>query len=87
MKSAELQEEISVDLFDRFCQPSFSTLPALFDDGLASALAQFRKFRHVFYHGYGFYMDWDRMREGIANINTVFTRFRKSLSDYVQVLP
>ncbi len=76
-----------VDLFKRFCFPSFSSLPTLFDDDLAAALAPFRKFRHVFYHGYGFYMDWDRMQEGIMSVGAVFTRFKTNLNSYLQSLP
>jgi len=76
-----------IELFKRFCLPSFLPLPALFDDDLASALAPFRKFRHVFYHGYGFYMDWDRMHEGITNVRAVFTHFNTKLNSFLQTLP
>lgn len=75
-----------VEIFKRFCFPSFSPFPALFDDSLAAALAPFRKFRHVFYHGYGFYMDWDRMQEGIMNVGAVFTQFKANLHHYLQSL-
>lgn len=40
-----------VDLFKRFCVPPFTPLPALLDEPLATAMASFRKFRHVVYHG------------------------------------
>ena len=46
-----------LDLFKRFCKPSFEPLPVLFDQALETALSSFRKFRHVFFHGYGFYME------------------------------
>jgi hypothetical protein len=46
-----------VDLFKRFCMPPYEPLPALLDEPLASALAPFRKFRHVVYHSYGFELD------------------------------
>ena len=75
-----------VDLFKRFCMPSYEPLPALFDEPLASALAPFRKFRHVVYHGYGFELDWSRMREGIERVESVFTQFKLVLSDYLQTL-
>ena len=42
-----------VDLFRRFCAPSFPPLPALFDASLATALAPYRRFRHVALHSYG----------------------------------
>lgn len=75
-----------VDLFKRFCMPPYEPLPALFDEPLASALAPFRKFRHVVYHGYGFELDWSRMREGIERVESVFTQFKLVLSDYLQTL-
>ncbi len=75
-----------VDLFKRFCAPTYEALPVLFDDSLALAMAPFRKFRHVVHHGYGFQLEWNRMQEGIANIEDVFTRFKSKLSAYLQTL-
>lgn len=71
------------DLFRRFCQPPYHTLPRLFDDQLASDIAPFRKFRHVVYHGYGFELDWNRMKEGLARIDDVFNRFKQKLNEYL----
>ena len=76
-----------VDLFKRFCSPPQEPpLPALLDDSLASALAPFRKFRHVVHHGYGFQLEWNRMAEGIAGVEDVFLRFKSRLLDYLQTL-
>lgn len=71
------------DLFRRFCQPPYQTLPRLFDDQLALDIAPFRKFRHVVYHGYGFELDWNRMKEGLAGIDDVFNRFKQKLNEYL----
>jgi len=73
-----------VELFKRFCSPLYSPLPALFDVSLASTLAPYRRFRHVVYHGYGFQLDWSRMREGIENVEEVFLRFKSRLADYLR---
>lgn len=75
-----------VDLFKRFCDPAYFPLPFFFDEGLESDLASFRKFRHVFFHGYGFYLDWSRMQEGVAQIEDVFERFKLNLNDYLATL-
>jgi hypothetical protein len=75
-----------VDLFQRFCSPSHPRLPTLFNETLASALAPFRRFRHVAFHSYGFQLDWSRMAEGIARVQGVFSRFKASLSDYLKTL-
>ena len=75
-----------LDLFKRFCKPSFEPLPVFFDQALETALSPFRKFRHVFFHGYGFYMEWDRMRDGIATVDEVFIRFEIKLQEFLQTL-
>ncbi len=75
-----------IELFRRFCSPPYLPLPLLLDDDLASALAPFRKFRHVVHHGYGFQIDWDRMKEGISQIEDVFFQIKSRLSDYLKSL-
>jgi hypothetical protein len=64
-----------IDLFKSFCEPPLYHLPVLFDGSSALALAPYRKFRHVVYHGYGFQLDWNRMKEGLENINAVYSQF------------
>jgi hypothetical protein len=75
-----------VDLFQRFCSPSYPGLPALFEKDLADDLAPYRRFRHVAFHSYGFQLDWLRMAEGLAGIQSVFTLFKARLSDYLLTL-
>lgn len=75
-----------VDLFKSFCSPPQEPLPGLLDGSLASALAPFRKFRHIVHHGYGFQLEWNRMAEGIAIVEDVFLRFKSRLLDYLQTL-
>lgn len=74
------------ELFRRFCSPSFNPLPVLFDDTLARSLAPYRKFRHFVYHSYGFQADWERMTEGIDNLEDVFGAFKVRLDVYVNTL-
>lgn len=75
-----------IDLFKSFCEPSRKPLPVLFDEMLALALSPFRKFRHVVYHGYGFQLDWSRMKEGLENIDSVYLRFKSAVLTYLQSL-
>jgi hypothetical protein len=75
-----------IELFRRFCSPPSLPLPLLFDETLASTIAPFRKFRHVVYHGYGFQIDWDRMKEGISQIEDVFIRIKSRVSDFLKSL-
>jgi hypothetical protein len=72
-----------VELFKRFCEPSGKPLPLLFDKTLSEDLAPYRKFRHVVHHGYGFQLDWDRMKEGIEKSHAVFARFKTSIDNFI----
>jgi mRNA interferase YafQ len=51
-----------------------------------AALAPFRKFRHVFFHGYGFHIEWDRMQEGVATVDEVLGRFKARLHEWRETL-
>lgn len=75
-----------MDVFKRFCAPSCAPLPELFDESLSSALAPFRRFRHVVYHSYGFQLEWERMKDGIVNIENVWVRFKTNLFNYLKNL-
>ena len=74
------------ELFKRFCSPPYHSLPLLFDEKLSAELAPYRKFRHVFHHGYGFQLDWDRMAEGIEKSQSVFKRFKTNIDNYFKTL-
>ena len=75
-----------IELFKRFCTPAYAPLPALFDAQLAMALAPFRKFRHVVYHGYAVELDWLRMHEGLDSVTEVWTQIQTCLTAYLGTL-
>ena len=75
-----------IELFKRFCEPPHSPLPALFDKKLAFELAPYRKFRHIVYHGYGFQLDWDRMKDGLEKIEDLFTHLKSLFFNYLNKL-
>ncbi|MBM4313660.1 MAG: hypothetical protein FJ122_07030 [Deltaproteobacteria bacterium] len=75
-----------IEFFRRFCERPSPPLPVLFDQSLTSDLAPYRKFRHIVHHGYGFQLDWERMEEGIRQVNDVYGRLKKKLEDYLQSL-
>jgi hypothetical protein len=64
------------ELFRCFCDPPKQPLPLLFDKKLTSALIPFRKFRHVVYHGYGFHIEWDRMKKGMEEVGNIFEQVK-----------
>jgi hypothetical protein len=75
-----------IEIFKRFCHPGYHPLPFLFEDDLASDLSTFRKFRHVVYHGYGFQLDWERMRDGLAVLEGVHIRLILTIAAYISSL-
>jgi hypothetical protein len=75
-----------VELFERFCNPPHAPLPMLFDEALSSRMAAYRKFRHVVHHGYGFHLEWRRMKEGVESLEDAFERFRVALERYTHHL-
>ncbi len=75
-----------LDLFDRFCHPSYRPLPCLFDEPLASDLSRFRRFRHLVRHGYSLHLDWSRMQKGVETASDVFQRFKESVYHFMETL-
>lgn len=72
-----------IETFKRFSAPGYLALPILFDDSLARALSPYRKFRHVVYHGYGFQLEWDRMKEGLDSLEGVHSRVKTAITGYL----
>lgn len=79
-------ESWHVELFRSFCSPTHSDLPQLFDQDLASALAPYRRFRHVAFHSYGFNLEWSRMVTGVENVKNIFEQIKSNISDYLRTL-
>lgn len=74
------------DLYKRFCLPGHPPLPVLFDDELSARISPFRRFRHVVHHGYGFQIEWDRMREGVIHAADVMAKFRECVQTHLATI-
>ena len=70
----------------RFCLPGHPLLPVLFDDELSARISPFRRFRHVVHHGYGFQIEWDRMREGVDRVADVMAKFRERVQAHLETI-
>jgi len=79
-------ENWHLDLFKRFCPPGQPPLPLLFDEALARQLGPFRRFRHVVHHGYGFQIEWDRMREGVEHVAEVLGAFHDRVEAHLKTI-
>ena len=75
-----------LELFKQFSPSTSEPFPSLFDDQLTKDLVPYRKFRHIARHGYTFELEWDRMREGVENVEVVFSRFKRLLFDYLKTM-
>lgn len=51
----------------------------LISDELAVKLYDYLGFRHFFIHGYGFRLDWDRMKSLVGNIADVWEDIKNSI--------
>ena len=76
-----------IALFERFCPPAHEALPVLFNEELAREMKPYREFRHVARHGYGLDLNWELMQDGMANVESVFERFRGRVDGYLETLP
>lgn len=79
-------ENWHIELFKRFCNPPMPPLPELFNDELPALMASYRRFRHVFFHGYGFQLEWEQMQGGIANISTVYNKLQNNINAFLERL-
>lgn len=75
-----------IELFKRFCYPPMPPLPELFNDELPALMVPYRRFRHVFFHGYGFQLEWEQMQGGIVNISTAFNKLQDNLNTFLESL-
>ena len=79
-------EKWHAELFNRFTEPPAQGLPLLFDKALADEMRAYRGFRHVARISYGIDLDWERMKQGIGRIKTVFDRFHRAVLRYIDSL-
>ncbi len=81
-----LGEMWHLELFKRFCAPSYKSLPVLFDQSLSEDLSPYRKFRHVVIHSYGFQIEWEQMVEGVESIGNIFKKFKSKVLTFLKSL-
>jgi hypothetical protein len=71
------------ELFRMFCHPPAEGLPSILDTPLAQELQDYRRFRHLFVHGYGSQLDWARMKVGVERASEVFGRVTSAVRAYL----
>lgn len=73
-----------VQLVKNFCEPPEHPLPLLFNKELESSLSMYRRFRHLFFHGYSFQLEWERMKEGAESIDKVYLEVKQMITQFLQ---
>ena len=71
-------------IFALFGEPPHPDLPQVLDENLEHDLVPYRSFRHVFVHGYGILLEWEKMRPGVEQLDDVFQRFSDRIRDYLK---
>lgn len=66
------------ELLARFGEVPHEGLPALFRGEGADEMDEFRRFRHLFVHGYSILLDWPRMRPLAEGAGKTFSSFLDS---------
>ncbi|HOQ49733.1 MAG TPA: hypothetical protein PLV01_07890 [Candidatus Kapabacteria bacterium] len=73
-----------IDLLKRFSKSSEFDLPIKLSDELIEKLNNYRRFRHYFFHGYGFNLNWEILSDGVKDIREVFSQFSQEVQDKLQ---
>ena len=72
-----------IELFKRFCNPKKGNYPIIFDDTIVEDMAMYRKFRHYYFHGYSFKIEWERLKTGVEKFEVVFNKVIKNIKEYL----
>jgi hypothetical protein len=68
-----------IQLLQRFSLNSDFEVPIKFSNDLIANLNDLRRFRHYFFHGYSFNIDWDILKASISDIDKLFNSFKETL--------
>jgi len=56
---------------------------AIFNKEVVDRLYSYLMFRHFFIHGYGFKLNWEKMRSLVGNIGDLWKEIKKQLSEFI----
>lgn len=60
--------------------------PAVVDHGLALRLSEYLRFRHLFRHGYGYELQWTKLRPLVEGLEETLAQFREQLDRFLATL-
>ena len=71
------------ELFQLFSINTSQPLPVLFDELIIDDYRNIRKFRHYIIHGYAFQIEWNLIKNSIANIDSVYEHFKNNVKKFM----
>ncbi len=72
-----------INLSKMFSNSEQKPLPLLFDDIIINDFAGMRRFRHFVIHGYAFLIEWDKLKDNIAHIESVYEHFKNNVNKFL----
>jgi hypothetical protein len=75
-------DQSHAELFQMFCSNQGTNLPMLFPDNIRGDFSILRRFRHFFFHGYSFQIEWEGIIIGMRSLRSIFEDFRKNVAEY-----
>jgi len=76
-------DQSHAELFSMFCDEQGNELPMLFPLKIRGDFSILRRFRHFFYHGYSFQIEWERIIIGMRSLRGLFEEFRRNVTEYL----
>jgi len=70
-------------LIDRLSKNSDKYFPVKIEDDLLEKIADYRRFRHYFFHGYSHNLNWDILSDGVKDIDIVFNDFQTQIKKQI----
>ncbi|MBA4320748.1 MAG: hypothetical protein C0412_20345 [Flavobacterium sp.] len=75
-------KELQEDILDLSYQPPSEKI-AVFDLTIIEQLQAYRKFRHRFVSGYGFQLKGEKMLELVNNIEPLWSKIKKTVTEFL----
>lgn len=69
-------------LLQQCCMPN-NKIP-LFDKKVGDKLYDYLVFRHFFIHGYGFKLEWDKMKSLVDNIDELWIEIKSCIAEFIK---
>ncbi|MBM2816827.1 MAG: hypothetical protein HW421_3589 [Ignavibacteria bacterium] len=77
-------EQSHIELFQWFSDIGKEGLPVFFDAKNKEGFSILRRFRHYVFHGYAFYLEWDKLKVGILSLEHLLQHFQIKIDLFIK---